>query len=494
MLYVGRLPFVAIALSGLLAADLTEASPCVDVVQNGVTFTFDRVYECGQFANGDWWVTPDAPGGTVLLSQITPDFDGASHGWEVNPVGPSDQGFDTRIASFDAALVPELPYSARGGESIVKGISVPEGSCRPCLDSASILTVLDTPPPGGGVDRFRPPYVGFEKPMIPTARLRLELLPDLDPTPSAPTFADVQISFGQPWLDHKSGWQGRELHPEESMPDYGADIAAVTGDGALALMLSGDAEEKRQAAIRYVQVGLDLYTAYRNGSTWTPNGGHSPGRRLPMAMAATLLDNATMRRVVRTAPETDFGEEGSLAAGENAGIPLWGQPCSDEQYWQQARFDQGNKSCLDPYGYIDGGETPGESYQFCCNSSPFRGHALALRLMPELRCAWPADEFLEYVDRWVERGTHSQPDPCAGYDGDPDGYGITYGPDGLGGCILDTDPSDGVGRHPDLHGSNANDGHHGSVFHGEMWDAYRAQADDSVSPLCALAGEPQPNG
>ena len=122
-------------------------------------------------------------------------------------------------------------------------------------------------------------------------------------------------------------------------------------------------------------------------------------------------------------------------------------------------------------------------YQYCCNSSPWRGSALALRLMPALQCAWPADPFLGYVDRWVSVGTHSQPDTCAPYDGIPSNYGVTYGPDGLGDCIADSNPTDGVGRFPGRHGTGANQGDHGSAFHGDMWATYRSSAP-TLSPAC----------
>jgi len=49
---------------------------------------------------------------------------------------------------------------------------------------------------------------------------------------------------------------------------------------------------------------------------------------------------------------------------------------------------------------------------------------------------------------------------------------VTYGPDGNGGCILDQDPSDGTGRFPLLHGTAADEGHHGSAFANEMWSAH----------------------
>ncbi len=469
-----RSTLVTLFLAAMASAG--TAQTCEQIKQNGVTFAFEQSYPCGTFANGDYWIAPEAPDTHVVITAITPAFDGARHGWEVNPADPVNQGFDDRIGSFDASRVPTLPYAAHGGESIVKGVSVPVGTCRPCLKSAAILTVLGETPAGQGAGFWRPPYPGQDKRLIDVGRLRMDLLPALPTVSSAPSLTAITSAFQQPWLDHKSGWTGRPLHPEDSMPNYGADIAAASGNGALALMLAGDEEEKRAAAIRVVQVGLDLFHAYQNGTRWKPNGGHSPGRRILLALAATLIDDPAMISAVRSAPDEDFGEDGSLVLGAQAGIALWGQACSELQYWNRFRFETGSKTCVDPYGFIDGGEQPGGSYQFCCNSSPWRGAALALRLLPTLQCAWPAVRFLAYVDRWVARGAHAEPDPCAGYDGVPDNYGITYGPDGAGGCIADTDGSDGIGRFPDSHGINANQGNHGSPFHGEMWEAYRASA------------------
>jgi len=125
--------------------------------------------------------------------------------------------------------------------------------------------------------------------------------------------------------------------------------------------------------------------------------------------------------------------------------------------------------------------------------------------MPELEYVWSHEEFLDYVDRWVSLGAWTQPDPCAPPDGvcrggDSDGaactsasepsvctgeeaycdlsvswdarYRVTYGPDGSGGCIPDSDPADGTGRFPLLHGTSTDSGHYGSAFAEEMWDAY----------------------
>jgi len=117
--------------------------------------------------------------------------------------------------------------------------------------------------------------------------------------------------------------------------------------------------------------------------------------------------------------------------------------------------------------------------------------------MPAMQEVWHPQALIDYVDRWVGFGAWTQPDPCAPADGVcvggsnngqacnhaydcPDGqcdawdnYGITFGPDGSGGCILDTDPSDGIGRFPERHGIYADEGHRRSQFQAAMWDAYR---------------------
>jgi hypothetical protein len=116
---------------------------------------------------------------------------------------------------------------------------------------------------------------------------------------------------------------------------------------------------------------------------------------------------------------------------------------------------------------------PTDGYQFCCLSKPWKGAGLAVFLLPELRPVWNNEAFFEYVDRWVSHGTWTQPDPCAPHDGTWANYGVTYGPDGSGGCIPDTDPSDGTGRFPGMHGDSRDDGGYGSQFADDMWAAHR---------------------
>jgi len=84
------------------------------------------------------------------------------------------------------------------------------------------------------------------------------------------------------------------------------------------------------------------------------------------------------------------------------------------------------------------------------------------------------------MDRWVSAGATSQPDPCARDDDNPDHYGVTYGPDGNGGCILDTDPSDCIGRFPDLHGTNVDGGYRDTELQRELWNAYMESAEGTT--------------
>jgi len=491
--------------SGGGAGDAGSDLPATDIIEQwGIAWTFEEPVPYGQFANGDHWVI-----GPVTIASVTPDFDGAHHGLEVNPSDIVSQGFDARVADFDASRVPELPYEAQPGESLVKAISLEpldDADCRPCLRTASVLTVLAEPPPDLGATVFRPPYFGADKPLYSTNDLRADLLPALAPTPSATPLADALARFRRVHLDHKQGWTGAGLHPTENMAEYGSDVSVENAEGALRLMLDDPAEEKRDLLVAYVQTGIDLYHMLEAGQSWPANGGHGEGRKLPIALAAALLDDPAMQEAVSGAGEDAFGENGGMYVSDVTGEVLWGQgQQAEEQYWTNVVFDTGSRTISDPYQMIDGGHRSGWSYQFCCTSMPYKANATAAYLMPGIGALWNFDPFFDYVERWVAEGTIAQPDPCAPpigvcSEGDNAGaacttasepevctgeeafcdasaswdadYGVLFGPDGEGGCIIDADETDGVGRFPLLHGTNADDGYYGSAFAEEMWDTY----------------------
>lgn len=457
--YIMNLPTAVVDSGGTSQSCGGPSSSVSSVTKHGVTWTFDRPHVVGQYANGDYWVAADPDTGGVRITRISPDFDGTHNGWEVNPHDITYQGFDSRVAHFDGSKVPSLPYLAGPNQSIVKSVSVDysDTGCRPCLKKAAVLTVVSEPPPGNGATFFRPPYFGSNKLQFSTSGLRTDLLPSLAPPANTPSLESIRNRFGEVQLDHKSNWTGRHMHPEDNMPDYGADIARDTAVAALRLMLNDSVEDKLPALIAYVQYGIDLYNMRYGGLTFEANGGHANGRKLPLAFAALMLDNQAMKDSVFAAHNGEFSEDGMLYRSSVNGMVLFGQSCSESMYWYNQLTSGGSRTCRDPYQYIDGGETPGGSYQYCCNSKVWKGAALALNLMPELSALWNNVNLQEYVDRWVSFGAWTQPDP--------------YAPNGEG--ALDSNPADGVGRYPSLHGSNTDGGSYGSAFMESMWDAYR---------------------
>ena len=67
-----------------------------NITQYNITWYFSEPVQYGQFANGDYWVI-----GPVTITNITPEFNGINHGWEVNPGYSGPQGFDIGAIDFD---------------------------------------------------------------------------------------------------------------------------------------------------------------------------------------------------------------------------------------------------------------------------------------------------------------------------------------------------------------------------------------------------------
>ncbi|RNF83206.1 hypothetical protein EER27_11930 [Lysobacter psychrotolerans] len=449
---------------------------CFQVQQYGVTFTLDRAYPCGQFANGDYWVTPvEGSLGKVKVLSITPAYEEGRNGLEVNPSRVDRHGFDAGADGFDETLVQTLPYSAEPNESLVKAVSI-IGHDKTYLDTAVVLTVLAAAPPEGGRNVFRPPYFGQSKPLYSTNGMRLDLLPTLPALPDMPTLPELSERFARVQLDHQLWWSADQIHPVKNMPDYGAAIAMDNSVASLRLMVEGDPVERKQLAIHLVQYGIDLDAAMKGGLHFLADGGHRHGRKLVLALSALLLNDQAMAARVRDFQQGTFQEDGHLYVGAGSGIVLFGQLCTAADYWENQITGGNSRDCRDPYGYIDGGQEPGAYYQMCCTAKAFKATALALRLLPALRCIWTDDRILRYADRWVEHGAWTQPDP--------------YQPGGNG--ALDNNPADGTGRWPGAHGAARDEGYYANAFADAMWAAYRSQASDTYS--CSSRIEAPCNG
>jgi len=478
----------------LLNSEVGESATTGSITQWGITWTFDGEYEYGQFANGDYWVL-----GPVTITRIQPEYDGRHNGWEVNPAVGTSHGFDSgcKNGGFNSRKVPVLPYTSRAPiESIVKVIS--SGRAQPCVKTAAVLTVVDRIPPDNGRTVFRPPYTGTIKPFYQIDDLKANLLPSYKSVGLAPSIAAVRDSFRYFRLEHLTSPALRDLRPSDAMENYSPKNAPGNHEAIIRMMLSDSFENKLPALIKLVQHGIDKCYAIIQGWIVASADGHDPGHRIIAAFAATLLDIEEAKSALVNAGK--FHEDIAYVIGENTSgsDALWGVRSTESQYWGYIRGLGGNRSNRDPYGYIDGGLC-GEEYQLIVAQS-HKGSILATHLMPSLKRAWNPDKWeitANYVDRWVSEGTLAQPDPCAPFDGNPNNYGITYGPSNANpsGCILDPDlqyyrgPTNfacksgkACGRFPAKQGRDKDGGMYKSGFIKAMWDEYRFNSEYPKPP------------
>lgn len=491
----GSMPIVGSA----LCTDQAPSVPgqCSEVTQWGITWTFDSSYPCGNFAGGDPWVTAKTAGGKVQITAITPAASGGKSGFMVNPASDDAQAFDDEGPGYDGSLAPALPYDAAAGSSIVKAVSLQSGCAKSCLQTAAVLTVLESAPPKAAL---RPGYFGAAatKKLYCTDNLSMAALPELATTPAldgeAPTLEAVTDAIVRVQLNFFGGWAGEQIRPLDNVQvddPYGPEISNNNANAALRVLLKrpGDSDEARRTAVlALLQYGIDNDAIFRAGKAgWRADGGHGLGMKLPIALTALLLQDADMAARVGGAKRADFAE--SDQTHRNAkGKVIWGQDrcryqdaTGEAEYWFDLGPDPQTRTCLDPYLLIDGGAEPGGWYQGCCTSQALKGSALVVRLIPGLAALWNDDIQLDYADRWVEKGAYTQPDHCA-----PPSQGGGPDPKNPGHCLPDPDleqcatypdcpcqAGKECGRFPALHESGADQGLHGSSFVDAMWEAFR---------------------
>jgi len=471
----------------------SQTAPTTDQInQFGITWTFDREYDYGQFANGDYWVV-----GPVTITSITPASaqfpDGSTrHGSMLNPAFPDssdldvvkavNQGYDSRPGGYDPSLnvalgvSPSTPLHIPANNSLVSSESYatrPSG-VRVYLKTAAVLTVLAAPAPEGS---FRPPFSGTDKRIrhnksdLDYAKLRR-----LAPPASAPSLAELEPLFQRPWIDTFSSSFALEQHvsPDENMPDYGREFSIRVGNGALALNLDYTNAQKETLLIYYVQVGLDLYgvaTATDGGRiAWYGGGGHRSGRKLPILFAGWLLDDSDMQNVQaafaedmqiyyyddpRLPPEAQGipGWTGATVLFKHAGTADGVTPSWDGLYEHKppSEWTWDGRGC--PGDPSSGGNSDkrSEAYRTCCTGYAWVGMALAARLMGMTEM-WNKPEFFDYEDRWM----HEDMAPLA--------------------PVLDA----GLSRCGASHTSNPDYYGRSPTFQRDMWPLYRGFSDTTA--------------
>ncbi len=434
------------------------------ISQYGVTWTFDKNYEYGTFANGDYWVL-----GPVRIVSITPVFTGVRAGWEVNPTAGGTQGFDINANLFDASLVPALPYVAKGGESLVKQVPNTNPTTNSVTSTMAVLTVVDQIPQDNGASLFRPPYAGTDKPYYSLSMIKIDRLLSIQTRSSGISYDELREWFKHPHIEIGEGGAARKLR-FSSPNQYGPAIAGAL-NAAIAKLSSYDSlQSKWQTLIWVIQSGIDRYHCSLTGQRWPGGSGHEPGHKLSVAFAAYMLDHPGMKSEVT---KTYWWENKMI---NNS---LWGYQVPEQQYWSYIAKDPGyNLEYGDPYKYIDGGNNlvrKINSYQIITGNI-IKGEACWLLYFPSMQDWWSdSNSLIEYAKRWVYHGLKAKPDPCAPMHPEDIGknpsswryYGSLYGPDGKGGCI------NGPGRFSDERdGISKDEGQYQSEQMNEMWNIY----------------------
>lgn len=458
----------------------------------GVTWNFSSSVQYGQYISWDYWVV-----WPVEIISVSPDWELGHHWIEVNPENPQGQPYDDRALFYNSWSLLTLPYMAQSWDSIVKTISMDSSlpTCRPCVLEASILSVVSQIPHD---DAFRPSYASSNKKQYRWSDIDFSLLPQVDtgdltlprysgtdtPDYSQDGWSIVDLSstetyFERPWIDHLSDYYGRTIHPENHMPDYGGDMYKLIGTAILRTMLHDTNAQKRDTLIGLLQYGIDIEGFMLNiGTEFRWNGGHTWGRKMALTFAGVLFDDDEIKNFVHNSRPVDFSEDDhnyfSLVANGGLGTTLLGDetwPSWDSRYWDLLETWNGFRTHKDPYGYIDGGYNAGDHYLIPINAPFWKSDVVAMLLMPELKPVYNNNDLEQVTYRYVNHWKWTQPDPCAPFDGNPANRGITYGPDGSGGCIADTDPSDGIWRYPNLHGSK---------WDGGAYSRYRVPLADAL--------------
>jgi len=388
------------------------ALAATSISQHGITWTFDRDYPSGQFANGDYWVV-----GPVKITSISPRSvvsGGATlHGSMINPAVNGSQGYDSRIKNntFSAALnvAKQFPLTVQPGSSLLSAESYTAGATgdNPQMKTIAILTVLSAPAPAGS---FRPPYVGGDKTIRwNKSQLQYGKLRSLPPVSGTPSLASVEQAFERPWIEQKTNWSGRYMHPGANQPTYGREMAHVLANGLLSLQLNYTAAQKEKLAIRLVQYGIDIYGAAKAGGVWVNDGGHNQGRKMPLLLAGIMLGDSNILAYANGATSRIFQEDQQTwyVTSADVGRALYtadGRPRVPYISSDVGIAEWGEKHTGDPSR--DGRNW--DAYYRSVSGACTIGHVLTARLMGAEKI-WNWGAVFDYYDRYFanEKGNVS---------------------------------------------------------------------------------------
>ncbi|MFH1809711.1 MAG: hypothetical protein ABIJ09_13270 [Pseudomonadota bacterium] len=389
---------------------LTDLPLLSSVTQHGITWTFEQPTRVGRFVNGDFYVV-----GAVTVTAIDPlpTAGNGRHGSMLD-ILPNLQrsGFDDRETAgrYDETLRVYPPIALTPGHKLVSSRSAasplpavmrPGDTSESPVASISILTSVDAPQPP---DAFRPSYADTSNTVYLSRQLQRQVLPRLAPVANVPPLSEFEDYLQRPWVD--SVFFSFDV-PAEYMASYGRENGYVMGFAGLLLTLDFSDAEKEPLLVYLVQYGIDLFGLVQAGHDgWNAHGGHGSGRKFPILLAGTLLQQPAMQQI-----SANFGEDmqtiwvsETLPAGTFS--QTWHHPPQLVAYAGHMGLDgESANPGWGPYEHLAPAQWvsnyPGEDYRRCCTSVCWVGQALAARLIPGLMASWSHPQFFAYVDRWM---------------------------------------------------------------------------------------------
>ena len=241
------------------------------VSQYGITWTFDKDYQVGQFVTGDYYVVDTGQG--VVVNSVTPALSGGKNGSMINPssnVHAYDSDASLGYGYYNSALAVNFPVTLQGQQSLISTETITTQntdwnehqfvSSNRHINTAAVLTCLTSAPPAG---TFRPPYVGTQKPLYNISQINTSMLPRLSasgmPAPEDYSLSGVAMlerGLQRPWILHGKDWLGRQIHPVQNMHNYHEDISAFWGKASTFLMTD---QYTSIFLYRYIQTAIDAY-------------------------------------------------------------------------------------------------------------------------------------------------------------------------------------------------------------------------------------------
>lgn len=349
---------VTAGLTCLLAAPAWAAN---SVSHYGITWYFSSDRPTGTFVNGEPWVV-----GPVTITNINPNptqsVHGVQHGSMINPVPAKTFGFDdhpviSRDIVYEASknVALSFPFNLKVNDVLVSAYSQYEYPTF--LRTVCALTVLPSAPPEGS---FRPSIFGTDRTVKWNAnQINWSVLKNLATVPSTPSRAVIAAQVPPlPWFEWSTSWSGNLLQPRDNTADgnkqYGREIAGKFGQVGLWLNTSQPLADKRDIAIQMIQNGIDIYAYVAHGGGFYHDGGHKCGRKLPLVMAAMMLNDSSLKtmaadpNIFQEDTQTFFVTQSDVGRAldpgaetyrqEDVGMAEWGirhrwEPNQDNRNW-----------------------------------------------------------------------------------------------------------------------------------------------------------------